>query len=217
MPAAVHEERRRARDAAQIRAVDVLRDVSRAGVGSQALGEPVDVEAELARIADEIARLERVLPLEQQVVVLPERVLALRSRGLGRLRRELRARVDVVQRQVPPHVANLAGAGEQLANHLLRTPAERALEVAVLEERDRCVLRPADVVTRAVDRRGQVDEDVGSSDERPDADQLRQQRGAPEQQPGGTRRDQRGAQHADLCVVQLASRGTQDLRSAATP
>ena len=48
---------------------------------------------------------QRALVLEQQVVHLPER--ALRRRRLGRLGRQLRVRVHVGERQVPPDVAHV--------------------------------------------------------------------------------------------------------------
>ena len=94
--------------------------------------------------------------VEQQVVHLPER--ALRGRRLGRLGGELRVRVHVVERQVPPHVADVAEVGQQLADDRLGLPAVGALEVAVLDHGDRRVLGPADVVALRVDRHGEVDD-----------------------------------------------------------
>ena len=58
--------------------------------------------------------------VEQEVVHLPERALG--GRGLGRLGGELRVRVDVVQRQVAPDVADVAEVGEQLADDGLGLP-----------------------------------------------------------------------------------------------
>ena len=77
---------------------------------------------------------------------------ALLGGGLGRLGGELGARVDVVERQVAPDVAQVARVGEQLADRRLGLAAERALEVAVLEQRDRRLGRAADVVALGVDR-----------------------------------------------------------------
>ena len=95
--------------------------------------------------------------VEEQVVHLPE--LPLRARRLGRLGGQLRARMDVGQRQVAEHEAEVvAEVGEELAQHRLRAPAVRALEVPVFDERDRRVLRPADVVALGVDRQGKVDD-----------------------------------------------------------
>ena len=73
---------------------------------------------------------------------LPE--AALGGRGLRRLGRDLGIRVHVGQRQVAPDVAEVAEVGEQLAHDGLGLAAERALEVAVLDERDRGLLGAAD-------------------------------------------------------------------------
>src|SRR5581483_2652406 len=62
---AVDEERRRPGDAAQVRAVDVLRDPPGVDAPPHLVAEPVAVEAELARIPDEIGNPERVLAVEQ--------------------------------------------------------------------------------------------------------------------------------------------------------
>ena len=70
---------------------------------------------------------------------LPERALV--GGGLRRLGGELGVRVDVGQRQVPPDVADVAEVAEELADDRLGLPAVRALEVAVLDERDRRVDR----------------------------------------------------------------------------
>ena len=80
---------------------------------------------------------------------LPERSLV--GGGLARLGGDLREAVDVVERQVPPHVAHVAEVGEQLADDRLGHAAVRALEVAVLDERHRRVCRPAEVVALDVD------------------------------------------------------------------
>ena len=57
------------------------------------VAEPVDVEAEPLRVADQIARGERVLAGEQEIVHLPEGTL--RRRGLGRLGSQHGVRVNV--------------------------------------------------------------------------------------------------------------------------
>ena len=96
---------------------------------------------------------------------LPER--ALLGGGLGRLGGLLRMRVHVVQRQVPPHVADVvAEVGEELANDGLGLPAVGALEVAVLDQGHERVARPAHVVALGIDRHRQVDERIGRSDQR---------------------------------------------------
>ena len=63
---------------------------------------------------------------------LPERALV--GGRLGRPGGELRVRVDVVQRQVPPDVADVAEVAQQLAHDRLGLPAVGTLEVAVLDD-----------------------------------------------------------------------------------
>ena len=95
--------------------------------------EPLDVEAQLLGVADEVARLEGVLVCEQEVVHLPEGALVVC--GLGRLGGELRIRMDVGERQVPPDVADVGGeAAQQLADDRLGHPAVGTLEIAVLDD-----------------------------------------------------------------------------------
>ena len=94
---------------------------------------------------------------------LPEGALI--GRGLGGLGGELGVGVDVVQRQVPPDVADVGEVAEQLAHDRLRLPAVGTLEVAVLDDRDRCVDRPADVVALRVDVDVEVDERLGGAEE----------------------------------------------------
>ena len=118
-----------------LRSAQSTSSATRAGAGvlAQVVREPLDVEAELARRSATRSRgRERVLVVEQQVVHLPERSLL--GGRLGRLGRELRARVDVGQRQVAPDVADVAEVGEQLADDRLGPAAVRALEVAVLDD-----------------------------------------------------------------------------------
>src|SRR5919106_6660820 len=64
MPPAVHEERRRAQDAALIGALDVALDTQRVAPALKVVGEPVGVEAQLACVSGEIVEPERVLVLE---------------------------------------------------------------------------------------------------------------------------------------------------------
>ena len=59
----------------------------------QLAAEPLVVEAELDRIVDQVAIVERVLMLEQRVVHLPERPL--RAGRLCGFRRMLRVRMDL--------------------------------------------------------------------------------------------------------------------------
>ena len=139
-------------------------------MAAELFGEAVDVEPELAGVARSGREAQGVLVGEQEIVHLPER--ALRGRRLGRLGGELGMRVNVGERKVAPDVAEVAEVREQLADDRLGLPAERALEVAVLDERDRGVLGAADVVALGVDGNGEVD------------DRLRRSRGA----PGSSRR-----------------------------
>jgi hypothetical protein len=114
-------------------------------------------------VLDEILVRERVLVLEQPIVHVPEP--ALRTGGLGRLGRAFRVRVDLRQREV---TIDEAQRGTKRRSDLLEDEmggtAVRALEVPVLEQRDRRVHRAADVIsltdrqrqargTRAHDRR----------------------------------------------------------------
>ena len=87
--------------------------------------------------------------VEQQVVHLPERSLV--GGGFGRLGGELGTRMDVVERQMPPHVADVAEVAQQLADDRLGLAAVRALEVAVLDDRDRRFVGTADVVALGID------------------------------------------------------------------
>ena len=54
---------------------------------AQVLGEPLDVEPQVSRVADEVVEAQRVLVREQQVVQLPEGALI--RRRLGGLGRQL--------------------------------------------------------------------------------------------------------------------------------
>ena len=161
--------------------VDVLRDARRSFVRAQVLAEPVDVEAELLRVAEQIGDAQRVLAVEQQIVHLPEPSLL--RRRLDRLGRLLRPRMDVVQREVPPHVRDLAVPREQLAERTLGLAAVRALEVAVLDHRHGCVDRPADVVAIRVDRRTEIDDHLRRPEQCADPQPRRQHRGGAVDEP----------------------------------
>ena len=151
--------------------------------------------------------------VEQEVVHLPERALV--GGGLGGLGGELGVRVDVVERQVPPDVADVAEVAKELADDRLRLPAVGALEVAVLDERDRRVERPANVVALRIDIDVEVDERLRRAEQRADPQPPRQQRRRAEQQPGDERRGEGGAEDADLRLLELASRRTRASRRAA--
>src|SRR6266487_1158086 len=94
--------------------------------------------------------------VEQEIVHLPEG--ALLGGGLGGFRGELGAGVDVTQRQVSPDVADIAEIADELADDRFRLSAVGAFEVAVLDNRDRRVERPANVVPLRVDLDVEIDE-----------------------------------------------------------
>src|SRR4051794_24802322 len=140
--------------------------------------------------------------VEQEVVQLPEGSLV--RGGLRRLRRELRVRVDVVQRQVPPDVADFAEVAQELADDRLRPPAVRALEVAVLDDGDGRVTRsPADVIALRLDVDVEVDERLGRPEQRADLRAPRKERGRPEDEPRQNRRADGCAEDAELRLVEL--------------
>src|SRR5262249_27726323 len=84
---AVDEDGGRRLDAQARTRADVLRDAGHGGGVVEAGAELRDVEAEVARVAEEAVAVEGLLMLEEQVVVLPESILltgALRGgRGLA--------------------------------------------------------------------------------------------------------------------------------------
>ena len=166
-------------------------------------------------VAEEVVVPQRVLVLEQKVVHLPER--ALLRRGLGRLRRLLRVRVDVVERQVPPDVGDVAEVAQQLAHDRLRLAAVRALEVAVLEHGDRRVDRAADVVALRVDRLREVDDEVRRAEQRPDPRPPGQPLRSEDEEPGERRREQRRAEDSDLRLGEVGAVEREIARSGSRP
>ena len=94
--------------------------------------------------------------VEQDVVHRPKGSLCLG--GLRRFGGQLGPGVHIAQRQVPPHVAQVPEAGQQLTDHRFGLAAVRALEVAVLYESYRSARRPSDMVTSRVDGLGEVDD-----------------------------------------------------------
>ena len=93
---------------------------------------------------------------------LPESIL-----GGGRfsgLRQSLSPWMNISQGKVPPHVAKIPDAPEQLAEHRLGLAAVGALEVTVFDERDCRVLGPANVVVVRIDGDGEVDDSVGCAE-----------------------------------------------------
>ena len=140
---------------------------------------------------------------EQEVVHGPERVL--RRGRLGCLGRLLGVEVHVGERQVPPHVAHVGEVAQQLADLGFRAPAERALEVAVLDDGDRRIERPADVVTGRIDVVGEVDQRRGAAEQRVDPPRPGQEPCRSYDHPGQGGCQCRGAEQAQLGLVETGS------------
>ena len=104
---------------------------------------------------------------------------------------------------MPPDVADVAEVAQELAHDRLGLPAVRALEVAVLDDRHRRVERPADVVALGIDVDAEVDERLRGTEQRADPQAPRQQRRRAEEQPGEQRRAERGAEDAELRLLEL--------------
>ena len=93
-----------------------------------------------------------------------------------RFGRELRLRMNVVQRQMAPDVSHVAVIGQELTHDRLGLTAVRAFEIAVLDDGDGRFARAADVVVVRVDRCGEIDDGVGGPEQSAGAYRLRQQR-----------------------------------------
>ncbi len=167
----VDEEGRRARNAADVGAVDVLGDLGRALVFAEVVRESLDVEPQPLRVFHQVARLERILVVEQQVVHLPEGPLP--GRGFRRLRGKLGVWVDVAQRQMPPHVADVAEVSEQFPNDGFGLTAVRTLEVAVLDHGHRRLHGPPDVIPLRIDLPVEVEERLRGSEHGDDSQPSR--------------------------------------------
>ena len=113
--------------------------------------------------------------------------------------------MDVGQRQVPPDVADVAEVAQQLAHDRLGPAAVGTLEVAVLDDGDRRFDRAADVVALRVDVDVEVGQRFGGPEQRRMRAAARQQRGRAEEQPRDERRAERGAEDAELRLLELAS------------
>src|ERR1700722_2410615 len=112
----------------------------------------------------QLRRIRRLLLGQQHVVELPE--LALRRGRLSCFGGELRTGMNIVEREVAPHVTEVvAERGEQLAHDRLRLPAVRALEVAVLDQSDERVVRSADMVASRIHVVGKVENVRGGADD----------------------------------------------------
>jgi hypothetical protein len=140
---------------------------------------------------------------EQEVVHLPE--FPLRPCGFGGLRRDLGVWVDVVEWQMPPHIAELAEVRQQFADDRLRLTAVRTFEVAVLDERDGSVGGTPYMVALDVDGNGQVDDRPRRADQGAELGLAREHPRDAEHDPGQRRGAECGAQYAELGLLQLDS------------
>jgi hypothetical protein len=94
------------------------------------------VDADFRRVHLEIVILERILVLEQCVVHLPEP--SLRTRCLCGFGSVLRVRMRLRERKMTEHESEaIVHHSPHILDDWMRTPAMRALEIAVLDERHR--------------------------------------------------------------------------------
>src|SRR5512133_78104 len=142
----VDEERRRATHAAAYATHEVIADLPLVSMFREVLRETTRVEAKANRGITEILRCDGLLVLVDPIVHLP--VLALRARGLGRLGRRIRERMQRRDREVAEHEADVLRVDELLHDRIRRA-AVGALEVAVFDERDLAALRSAGVILRS--------------------------------------------------------------------
>ena len=122
--------------------------------------------------------------------------------GLRRFGGQQRVRVDIGERQMAPDVADVGEVAEQLAHDGFRLPAVGALEVAVLDNRDVRLKRPADVVALQVDVDIEIDHLLSSAEERTEPRLLGKERCCAKQQPGEQSRAQCRAQDPDLRLLE---------------
>src|SRR3989441_4558725 len=144
----VDEERRRPVHAAADAAREILAHARLEPTLRERRGGPLPINAQLLGVADEVSILERVLVLEQQIVQRPE--LAVLRRRLGQLGSVLRVLVHARQRKMAVDEAQIRShAALDPFHDGVRRAAVRALEIAILDQRDRRVRRTLDVVARA--------------------------------------------------------------------
>jgi hypothetical protein len=150
---AVHEERRRAVHAAANGAEEVLPHVRGVPVLRKVRRERLELQPERTRRREQVLRGQPVLMLEEHVVHLPK--AALGTRRLGGLGGLERVQVDPTQREVAKGEPKIVAQRllQPLHDRICRT-AVRALEVAVLDDRDGRRLGAADMVPIA-DRDGE--------------------------------------------------------------
>ena len=121
----------------------------------------------------------------------------------GSLGSELGVGVNVAEWQVAPHIPNLvAGLGQQLADHLLGLAAEGALEVAVLDDRDRSILGAADVIPGRIDVDREVEDVLGGAGDLARAQVCRDSPDHLHDEPSERRRKDQRAERAELCFGQ---------------
>src|SRR3954447_24451546 len=86
-------------------ALNVRANPGRVSALGEVAGEPVHVQTELVRVADEVLEVELVLVLEEEVVHLPEGPLF--GGGLASFSGLPGVRMNVVERQVTPDVGEI--------------------------------------------------------------------------------------------------------------
>src|SRR3954471_12701820 len=133
----------------------------------------------------------------------PERVLD--GGGLGCLGSELSLGMDIVQWQVTPDVADVTEVAQELSDDRLGLSAVGAFEVAVLDDRDGCFDRPADMVAFRIDLDVEVDERLVGAEQGVYPGALREQRRGAKQEPRDDRRAKGGAEDTELRLLQLRS------------
>ena len=112
--------------------------------------------------------------------------------------------MDVIERQMPPDVADFAEISEELADDRFGLPAVGALEIAVLDNRNRRVQWPANVVPLRVDIEVEVDERLRGAEQGADPQPPGQERRGAEQEPGDERCAERGTEDPELRLLEPA-------------
>ena len=143
--------------AAEVCGLDVLGDPAPEDVPLELVMKRIAFQPQFIGVLQQVGDPQPVLPGQQQIVHFPE--LALRRRSLGCLGRQLRLRVDVGERQMPPYVPDVV-IGQQISYDGFGPAAVGAFEVAVLDDCHGGGSRAADVVAGGVDRNGQVDQHI---------------------------------------------------------
>ena len=151
MPSLADEERRRRVQVHELGVEHVVLDAPHHRGRAQVVGEPVHVETEVPGVAAQVVGRQPILVREERAGHVEE--AALHGGRLDGLRGLLRVGVHHLERKVtehPPHV--VAEVVAHRVDRARRPAAERALEVAVLDDRERCVGPTGEVVALHVDR-----------------------------------------------------------------